>query len=197
MHSARLTLTILGADSVFGAQTCAHCWYSPAGCCVTPPRYDWSDLGRVVSHGGRDWLLARIGDGSLVPVEHGFAVRRRHEPLDPEHPAHGIIKCTFHTSSAGCSIEETRRPATCNFYMCTQSLDAAAEAGDSRDAERALRVHDRLVDRLAAWDAVLHARVVQEWPADRRQTAAFFTWLGKAFSALHASTLAMGDSLGD
>jgi hypothetical protein len=184
----RLRLTIAGADTVLASESCASCTYSPAGCCVAPPRYDWSDLGRVVLHGGAEWLLAGIAAGRLVPMDHGLSVRREKRrvsvtPLGPR-----IAKCTFHDGARGCTIEETHRPSTCNFYLCEHALTESERAGDDSSAARARGVHASLVADFVRWDADLEARVRADWPAERRFTAEFFVWLGEAFAGLSRRT---------
>lgn len=180
----RLRLKIAGADSVLASELCAACTYSPAGCCVAPPRYDWSDLGRVVEHGGTDWLLAQIAAKRLVPMEHGLSVRREKNRVRDDIGSPRIAKCTFHDGSRGCTIEDTHRPSTCNFYLCDRALTDGEDAGDGTSAARAREVHDALVTDFVRWDATLESQVRAEWSEDRRFTREFFVSLGEAFKAV-------------
>lgn len=181
-----MRLDLDGPDTVLGSALCAQCPYSPAGCCVAPPRYDWSDLGRVVAHGHQDWLLARIADGSLVPIEHGLAVTRLKKRVLPVREAPRLAKCVFHDGAVGCTIDERQRPATCNFYLCDSALEEGARTSGA-EAERVARsTHDELVRRFTAWDAELAARIRTEWPAEQRYTAPFFAWLGLEVTRLRS-----------
>lgn len=177
-------LTVAGPDTVLASTSCAACPYSPAGCCVAPPRYDWSDIARVVRHGGRDWLLARIAEGALVRIEHGLSVRRVKGRVLPTREAPRLAKCVFHDGRSGCTIDERQRPATCNFYLCDHALDEARRAGREgrAEADRAAAIHDALVNDFVAWDAQLAAEV-RAWPEEQRHTAAFLDWLANAWPA--------------
>lgn len=173
-----MRLELAGPDTVLGSSLCAQCPYSPAGCCVAPPRYDWSDIGRVIGHGGLDWLLARIADGSLKPIEHGLSVGRVKRRVLPSRESPRLVKCVFHDGAVGCTIDERQRPATCNFYLCDRALEEGARSAGA-EAERVAReAHDRLVQRFVQWDAELSQRVRAEWSEAQWYTAPFLTWLG-------------------
>ncbi|HEX7665805.1 MAG TPA: hypothetical protein VF407_14865 [Polyangiaceae bacterium] len=171
----KLRLAIAGADTVLGSELCARCPHSPAGCCVAPPRYDWSDLARVVRHGFRDWLVEHVAEGDLVPNANGLTIKRPKGRLTNDPGAPRFSRCTFHTAEKGCTIDERQRPATCNFYLCDSAL---GDADDRAGARRAREVHDELVARFVEWDRVLAERV-REWPVEDRYGARFFDWLAE------------------
>lgn len=174
-------------DTVLGSELCAQCPYSPAGCCVAPPRYDWSDLGRVVTHGGLEWLLARVADGSLRPVEHGYALTRVKRRVLPTHGSPRLAKCVFHDGASGCTIDPKQRPATCNFYLCDSALESRRRREGAEAEALARRVHDELVGKFTRWDAELDARVRAEWPLAERVSAPFLSWLGAQFERLRST----------
>lgn len=180
----RLRLKIAGPDSVLTSELCASCTYSPAGCCVAPPRYDWSDLARVVAHGGTDWLLEQIASKRLTPMDHGLSVRREKRRVRDDLTSPRVAKCTFHDGRRGCTIEDTHRPSTCNFYLCDRALSESEHAGDGTSAARAREVHDALVTDFVRWDAELDTRVRAEWTEEQRFTREFFESLGASFKAV-------------
>ena len=49
-----LRLTVAGPHTTILSSLCGACPYARGGCCVAPPRIALSDLGRIVSLGGRD-----------------------------------------------------------------------------------------------------------------------------------------------
>jgi hypothetical protein len=151
---------------------------------VAPPRYDWSDIGRVVSHGGLEWILARIADGSLTPIEHGLAVARVKRRVLPTREAPRLAKCVFHDGARGCTIDEKQRPATCNFYLCDSALEAGARTAGKAAEQLARTTHDQLVASFTRWDAELSARVRSEWTEEQRYTAPFLEWLGAELARL-------------
>ena len=179
--SKRLTLVLAGVDSVLGSELCASCPYSAAGCCVAPPRYDWSDLARVVLHGDAEWLVLQLAAGRLVPIAHGLALRREKKRVTADRGSPRLAKCTFHDGGSGCTIAAARRPATCNIYLCDEAL-RQSEPGDQGVSAAAARAeHDARVADFVAWDTALDARVSAEWPEDQRFTPDFFAWLAAAF----------------
>lgn len=169
-----LHLTLAGPHTKILSSLCAACPYSAAGCCVAPPRLDWSDIGRIVSLGGRDWLLDEIAARRLVIGERWLAVTRPKRPLVPGGPREAA--CVYH-GATGCTIPHDRRSATCNYYVCD-----AARAGEHE--ARALEVHEELVDRFVAWDAEITSRVAAAWPDGPPFDAPFLDWLGTTFTEL-------------
>ncbi len=190
-------LTLNGPDTVVTSSLCATCPHSPAGCCVAPPRYDWSDIARVVLHGGREFLLESIAKGDLVRGEHGLYLLRRKGLAFAGEGAPKLKKCTFH-GPTGCTIDENRRPATCNYYVCESVYEDAAKnrdggspskEGSSSNAavEEARLAHDRIVSQFVTWDAELRDRIRSAYPDGPPFDAAFFEWLAANFSELRAS----------
>lgn len=142
-------LTLAGPDTAVVSSLCGGCPYGPRGCCVAPPRYAWSDVARVVLGGGRDWLLAAIARGDLVPFEHGLRVTRI--PGSGE----GDARCTFHDDARGCTIAPKLRPATCNYYVCEPAYEDGDASGEGAEVRRARRETERLVASFVAWDDAL------------------------------------------
>ncbi len=160
-----------GAHTHLTSPLCARCPHGSTGCCAAPPVVAWADLGRIVSLGGRDWLLAEIAAGRLRPCPRGLSIER---VANPDAEASGWPrKCVYH-GERGCTIAPERRSATCNYYVCDDAFE--------RDAERsapARRVHDRLTALYARWDLELAERVGEpSWDAS------FLDRLGAAFEAL-------------
>jgi len=185
-----ISLRILGPHTQLGSSLCAECPQGPAGCCVAPPHVDWSDVGRIVAGGGRDFLLARIAKKDLTPAHDGLRVRRvkrreaQTEPLER--------KCVFH-GAGGCTIDTALRPATCNYFLCEDAFVVSGERKGSREAVQARRTHATLKQAFERWDVVLAARVAEAFPEGPPWDAAFLDWLGEAFEALaedfeHSST---------
>ena len=171
-----LHLTIAGPDTKLLSSLCAACPYSPAGCCVAPPRLDLSDVGRIVAHGGRDWLLAEIAAKRIAAGERWLNVARPKRPLVPGGAREAA--CVYHAAT-GCTIPHDRRSATCNYYLCD-----AARAGDGDDAALARATHDELVAKFVAWDEEIGRRVAASWPDGTTFDAPFLDWLGATFTEL-------------
>lgn len=169
---------------------CAACPFASAGCCTSPPEHDWSDVGRVVSLGGREWLLGEIAAGNLVPAARGLAVRRvrRRESLTAprEH------KCVYH-GARGCMIEPSRRPATCNYFLCDEAYVQGGEPRGEPSALEARRLHRALIDRYTAYDRAIEARIREAFPESVTWDAAFLDWLGEEFQRLAAAPLPAAD----
>lgn len=177
-----IQLGVKGPDTIVASGLCASCPHSPAGCCVAPPRYDWSDIGRVVHHGRIDFILAGLASGALVACEHGLFIKRVKGRVTPERGAPRIAKCSFHDGRSGCTIDPLERPATCNFYVCESALQSGVEAGGAREVARARRVHDELVDAFVRWDARTAAAVKATYPDGPPFDRVFLEWLGRSFA---------------
>jgi hypothetical protein len=171
-----IRLVVAGPHTQILSATCSACPHSAAGCCAGPPPLDWSDIGRIVSLGGRDWLLAEIAAGRLVPGDRGLVVRRRRGVARDGGPRIG--KCVYHGPS-GCTLAHGRRSATCNYYVC----DAVLEAPGGTEARR---LRDGLADVYAAWDASL-ADELAAMGAPPAFDAALLDWLGRRFRELARS----------
>lgn len=181
---APVKLVTASPDSVLGSELCAKCPYSPAGCCVAPPRYDWSDLGRVVAHGHLDWLVAGLAAGRFTRIEHGLALTRVKGRVLPTREAPRLAKCVFHDGATGCTIDPTQRPATCNFYLCESALDEGAKSGQHADVAEARRVHDALVEQFVSWDQRLDERVRRQ--GDDIALVELLAQLGERFTELRS-----------
>jgi hypothetical protein len=168
-----LRLQVLDEDTVLASTLCARCPHSPAGCCVAPPRFDWSDLARVVRHGHGEWLRARLAAGDLRVNEHGLTIHRPARRLSDAQGSPRLARCTFHDGLVGCTIDEKQRPATCNYYLCDHAL---GDTDERAAADRARAVHDELVADFVRRDEAL-ARRVSTWAEDQRYSEAFLRWL--------------------
>ena len=179
----RLQLTIAGPDTKLLSSLCSACPYSPAGCCVAPPRLDLSDIGRIVAHGGRDWLLEEIAAKRIVTGERWLSVTRPKRPLVPGGAREAA--CVYHAST-GCTIPHDRRSATCNYYLCDAASngDGDGDDADAESARRARETHDELVASFVAWDAEITRRLNATWPDGPTFDAAFLDWLGETFTEL-------------
>ena len=177
-----LRLTLAGPDTTLLSSLCSACPYSPAGCCVAPPRLDLSDIGRIVAHGGRDWLLEEIAQKRIMIGERWLSVTRPKRPLVPGGPREAA--CAYHSAN-GCTIPHDRRSATCNYYLCDAARDGDGEDNtQSADSRRAREAHDELVAKFVAWDAEITRRLNATWPDGPTFDAAFLDWLGATFTEL-------------
>jgi hypothetical protein len=184
-----IRLEVFGPHTHLLATTCAACPHNAAGCCVSPPDHGWSDVGRVVIGGGRTFLLEQIAAKNLVPVSRGLAVRRvrgRNSNTAPRQK-----KCVYH-GAEGCTIASSRRPSTCNYYLCEEAhRDAGGpDAGDARRAQKALSEH------YATWNRELGELVLSIWPEGPPWDAAFLDWLGAETEARmrRASNASLGEA---
>ncbi len=170
-----LRLVLLGADTQLGSSLCAECPQGPAGCCVAPPEIDFSDVGRIVTHGGRDFLLEHIVKKNLIPSAKGLRIRRvkrresKTEPLER--------KCVFHGKD-GCTIETTKRPATCNYFLCEDTF----RKGAPEDQKRARDAHQTLRTFFARVDDDLLQSIQRIFPEGPPWNAQFLDWLGESFA---------------
>ncbi len=174
-------LTIAGPDTHVTSSLCAKCPHSPAGCCVAPPRFAWADIARVVTLGGRDFLLQAIADGQLRRAPHGLTLRRVKGRVTDAHGSPRIAKCVFHDGKAGCTVTAARRPATCNYYVCEDVFEEGKREGQEALVASAIRTHDALVENFVAWDAHLHTYVRTKYPEGAPYDAAFFDDLAGEF----------------
>jgi len=171
-----IRLELAAVHSLILSPLCGQCPHGRAGCCEAPPAVAWADVGRIVSLGGRDFLLGEILAGRLTPQKRGLSIRRAppSEPL-PE-------RCVY-LGRSGCRLSPVQRSATCNYYLCEEAFAAAAEAGDPRVRQgRALR--DDLTARFGRWDLELAERIVARYPDGAPWDAVFLDWLGVTFEAL-------------
>ncbi len=179
-------LVVLGAHTELLTPLCARCPHSPAGCCISPPPVDWSDLGRIVSLGGRDWLLGELAAGRLVPTDFGARTKKARGRTGPDGPR--VAKCVHH-GPTGCTVPPSRRAATCNYYVCESAFDEGTRAelaSDRATTERARRAHAALQSHYEALDAELGRRIRSQWPEPPAFDAPFLEALGAWFDELSA-----------
>ncbi len=176
-----LRLTIAGPDTVIGSSLCPSCPYSAAGCCVAPPRMAWADVARVALHGGGEWLLEQVAAGNLIVFEHGLSLLRVKGRVGTDIKTPRIKKCVFH-GPTGCTIAETRRPSTCNYYVCDKAIEEGEHAQRGTGV-RAEREHDKLVSLFTRADASLQASIDAHWPAGVSFDPNFLEWLVERFAA--------------
>ncbi|MRG94413.1 hypothetical protein [Polyangium spumosum] len=179
-----IRLEVLGPHTQLLSTLCAKCPQGPAGCCKAPPEVDWSDVGRIVAGGGRDFVLARIAAKELIPTERGLVIRRvkrreaKTEPMER--------KCVFH-GALGCTIRPGLRPATCNYFLCEDTFVEGGERKGEANAARARQAHGALRAAYEQWDAELSAQIAVKYPEGASWNAEFLDWLGEAFVELEAS----------
>jgi hypothetical protein len=164
-----LRLTLAGIHSLVLSPLCARCPSSRAGCCEAPPAIAWADIGRIVSLGGKDFLLAEVEAGRLRWTTRGLAITRA--PANGDFPA----RCTY-LGEAGCVLPPERRSATCNYYVCEDAL-LLAEGEKDKLAPRARTMNERLADVLGRVDLELSARIDEAFPEGAPFDAAFLDWL--------------------
>jgi hypothetical protein len=160
-----IRLAMAGPHTAILSTLCARCPIGPTGCCASPPGIEWSDLGRIVSLGGRTFLLEQLAAGRLRPGRRGLLIQR----VEPR--AGDLKRCVFH-GPEGCTIEPSQRAATCNYYVCEDALVAGGEAeGAGRTALEAI------VALYGRWDLEIAERVATRWPEGPPWDEGFLDWL--------------------
>lgn len=172
-----LRLDLAGVDSLLLSPLCRRCPHGRAGCCAAPPAVAWADIGRIVRLGGRDFLLAEIREGRLVPSPRGLFIRR--VAASEGFPA----RCTYLAGDRGCVLTPDRRSATCNYYLCEDGFVLAEQEGDPLVRTSRL-VHERVADLLGQCDLELSALVTERFPEEIPWDAAFLDWLAAEFETL-------------
>ncbi|MDC3952382.1 hypothetical protein [Polyangium jinanense] len=180
-----IRLEVLGAHTQLLSTLCAKCPQGPAGCCKAPPEMDWSDVGRVIAGGGRDFVLARIAKKELIPTKRGLELRRVKRREAPTHPMER--KCVFH-GPGGCTIDAAMRPATCNYFLCEDTFIEGGERKGERSAVLARQAHGALRAVFERWDAEFSERIAARWPEGPAWDAAFLDWLGEVFVELEEAS---------
>jgi hypothetical protein len=178
-----ITLASSGLHLRLLSTLCAACPQGPTGCCVSPPRSDFSDLARIVRLGGRDFLLAELAKKNLLPVEGGLEMRKVKKRVSPLEPRKST--CVYH-GPRGCTIEHDQRPATCNYFLCDDAYLEGGEPKENPDALAARRAHLALRERYAALDAQLDALVRARHAEGPPWDAAFLDWLGEQLARFDA-----------
>lgn len=142
---------------------CFECPQGITGCCASPPGFDWSDIGRVLTLGGREWLKEQVAAGQILTLPHKYGstargLQLRRQPNTGSNSGTWPTKCIYH-GERGCTIGRERRPATCNYYLCDQAFDAAgAGAEEAREAQATLQT------LFGRWDLEIAERVSARWP---------------------------------
>jgi hypothetical protein len=139
---------------------------------------DWSDIGRIVTLGGRDWLLEQMAAGSLRTGVRGLLLKR----VENQEPNAGVwpTKCVYH-GPQGCTIAPDRRAATCNYYVCDDGFAWAGENQGEPAAVAGREIHAVLMALYGRWDLEILAAVQERWPAGPPWDAAFLDWLGAEY----------------
>lgn len=169
------------ADTRLHSTLCAQCPHGPTGCCASPPGVDWSDIGRIVSHGGAGWLLCEIAAGNLRPGPRGLLLKR---VANPEANA-GVwpTKCVYH-GPRGCTIPPERRAATCNYYICDDAFLVGGENQGDAEAVAGREVHATLMALYGRWDLELMEAVQATWPGGPPWDEPFVEWVAEAWQRL-------------
>lgn len=176
---------------------CTECPHGPTGCCASPPGFDWSDVGRVLTLGGRHWLSAQMAAGRVTSMQHRHGVPSRGLQLQRVdntaiNTATWPTKCVYH-GERGCTIERTQRPATCNYYLCDDAYDRAGPAGAPARA-----AHTTLQTLYGRWDLEIAEAVHSAWPHEipwDTDAEAVFDLIEQAYRRLTARDQAELDGL--
>jgi hypothetical protein len=158
---------------------CFECPHGPTGCCASPPGVDWSDIGRIVALGGRDWLLEAMAAGNLRPGPRGLLLKR----IENQEANAGVwpTKCVYH-GPRGCTIAPERRAATCNYYICDDAFAVGGENQGDPEAVAGREAHALLMALYGRWDLEIMERVQERWPGGPPWDAGFLDWVEAKFS---------------
>ncbi|MGK4002179.1 hypothetical protein WMF31_06110 [Sorangium sp. So ce1036] len=181
-----IRLELSGEHTRLCSTLCGQCPQGPAGCCFSPPELDWTDIGRIVSLGGRGWLLEQIAARNLRPASRGLElrrVRRREERTAPRQS-----KCVYH-GARGCTIPAERRAATCNYFLCEDAFAERLNGRADPASAASRRAHALLRGLYERWDREL-ADAVAARPEGPSWDAAFLDWLGAEFERLSRASRA-------
>ncbi len=171
-----IRLELAGVHTLLLSPLCARCPHGRAGCCEAPPAVAWADIGRIVSLGGRDFLLAEIHEGRLLPSKRGLSIRR----VPPSEPF--PERCVY-LGPAGCVLPPDRRSATCNYYLCDDAFAEAEREGDRRAAP-GRSTSERLSSVFGRWDLALVETIATRYPEGAPWDARFLDWLAEEYAAL-------------
>lgn len=176
-----IRLELAGEHTRLHSTLCAACPHGTTGCCASPPGVDWSDIGRIVALGGRDWLLEQIAAGSLRSGERGLLLMR----VENQEANAGIwpTKCVFH-GPAGCTVTPERRAATCNYYICDDAFALGGEAQGEPAAVAGREAHALLMSLYGRWDQELLAWIRSEWPRGIAWDTPFLEAVGAMYSRM-------------
>ncbi len=173
-------LVLLGPHTRVVASLCAACPQGKTGCCTSPPDLSWTDIGRIASLGGGEWLAAEVGCGRLLRGPRGLVVQRI--ALGEG----GSTKCVYH-GDEGCTVAPDRRSAACNYYVCAEALaeagpDATGVEAGSAAWTAAYQIWDELLSaEVGSWESQASQASQASGPEDE---ARLFEHLGRRFAEL-------------
>jgi hypothetical protein len=177
-------LVVLGPHTQLTTPLCAACPHSPAGCCISPPPMDLSDVARIAALDGSQWLRDEIANGRLEPAGLGLRVTKRRGRTGPTGPR--VAKCVYH-GDRGCTVPEARRAATCNYYVCESALVATDERDPAQGA-RARAAHAQLQRDYERWEGILAREAAERFPEGAVFDDATLEWLAARWEELTAGT---------
>ncbi len=142
--SSRVSLAVLGSFTRVLSTLCGECPFHVAGCCHSPPAYDLADVARVVqAEGGLEFLLHAVASGAIV-AESGVHPRALKLATHKRRIVQGTVQkgralACSQLSDAGCTLDPSFRPATCNYYVCAAGLRDEQAPEDPAMAHAVLR----------------------------------------------------------
>lgn len=155
----RFWLTVQGAHTHFHSTLCARCPYHVAGCCSHPPPYDWADVARVLSLGGRAHLERSLADEKLFLEAGGLRFATPKVKASPRAPR--TARCVF-LGERGCVLDPREKPAVCNYYVCDEALGGPPER-NPRGAE-AYFAYALVRELWTRWTAEIARVVADRYP---------------------------------
>jgi len=175
-----IRLELAGENTRLHSTLCGQCPHGATGCCASPPGVDWSDVGRIVVLGGRDWLLEELAAGHLRPGARGLMLLR----VPNREPNAGVwpSKCVYH-GPQGCTIPPERRAATCNYYICDDAFLFGGENEGEPAAVQGREIHATLMALYGRWDLEFLAEIQGRWPGGPPWDGPFLDWIGERFAA--------------
>ncbi|HLN63961.1 MAG TPA: hypothetical protein VK464_20760 [Symbiobacteriaceae bacterium] len=176
-----IRLELSGEHTRLHSSLCYECPHGMTGCCASPPGVDWSDIGRIVTLGGRDWLLEQLEAGNLRTGARGLLLKR--VANDQGNAGTWPTKCVYH-GPQGCTIPPDRRAATCNYYICDDAFLYGGENQGNADAVTGREAHAVLMALYGRWDLEVLAKVEERWPGGPPWDAAFLDWVGEEYRRL-------------
>ncbi|HYF91894.1 MAG TPA: hypothetical protein VD969_06585 [Symbiobacteriaceae bacterium] len=173
-----IRLELNGANTRLHSTLCCQCPHGMTGCCASPPGVDWSDIGRLVALGGREWLLLEIAAGRLRPGLRGLLLKR----VGNDQANAGVwpTKCVYH-GPQGCTIAPERRAATCNYYICDDAFLYGGENQNDPDAVTGREAHAMLMALYGRWDLEFLDQIRERWPDGPPWDGSFLDWLGAEY----------------
>lgn len=176
-----LVVEAAGVHTRLHAGLCYQCPHGSTGCCASPPGVDWSDIGRIVSLGGREWLLEQLAAGNLRTGERGLLLKRVEN--DQGNAGTWPTKCVYHGPS-GCTIRPELRAATCNYYLCDEAFLWGGEPAGRPEAVKAREAHATLMALYGRWDLEIMEQVKRGWPEGAPWDADFLDWVSERYTKL-------------